>query len=481
MPYRNAPSVVPSGRAPWELGEEDEWRAYAGLIWGELRRGSDNTQHRIWIPNAEHRAWVHRHGRTMAASSFESNAEYIENHARGSGGWPEVFDRRRALVRSYYGRPALSSAPAPEPPPPPPLILSDEERVARFPAAPGAHEGCECALCEMARRRAPQIVPRTPAQERYRAEYARSGRTFGVEIECLVPVPEIGTKAYDVVQINGWDRWIADSIRAGASVNCQRGNFNRDTMSWGVKHDGSLRQDDGRKRSPNGDFLVEVVSPPLRGEEGIRDMKAVLRKLVRMNAKVNVSCGFHLHVGAQDLIVEEVANVYSHFLRYERFFDLILPLSRRSNIYAYSLRNAICGGSLDPNSDHAAQHAILAMRKAKTSEEVRNLVTQHGGTDGHWAKLASYGARGSLSRYGTMEFRQHSGTVNETKAENWVRLCMAFFEKAYQKPADPFLRKTLSPGMEMARFFATFQPPRSVRAFYRERHAKLYADPHNDD
>jgi hypothetical protein len=34
----------------------------------------------------------------------------------------------------------------------------------------------------------------------------------------------------------------------------------------------------------------------------------------------------------------------------------------------------------------------------------------------------------SLERHGTIEFRQHSGTVDAEKAVNWVRLCTAFIE-----------------------------------------------------
>lgn len=457
----------PPEAATWDMAEREEYSRVALEVWQDIRSGNMTDAAVAWIPYRSHREWFGPR-QTLTSQQVLENSWQVEAHERGQPGWPTTLQNRRQLLRVAPSAPAAPTIP-----------LTNEERITRFPAAAGAFEGCECNVCETARRRVPRVVARTSRQEAHRAEYQESGRTFGVEIECLVPVPQPGTSAHEAVSVNGWDRWLADSIRAGSGVNCRRGNFDRDTRSWGVKHDGSLRQNDGRKRSPNGDFLVEIVSPPLRGEAGIASVKSVMRKLVRMDAQVNVSCGFHLHVGAQDLTVEEVANVYSHFVRYERFFDLILPVSRRTNAYAHSVTNAITNGYV--NGDQGAQHAILAVRNAKTAQDIERLLTMQGQLDSHWPKLASYGGRGSMQKYGTMEFRQHSGTVNETKAENWIRLCLAFFEKAYTKPANPFLRKTLSPGMEMASFFATFQPPRSVRAFYRERHAKLYADPTNDD
>ena len=55
-------------------------------------------------------------------------------------------------------------------------------------------------------------------------------------------------------------------------------------------HDGSLRAGRGRK-------AVEIVSPVLKGADGVRQVLAVVRELNARGATVNKTCGLHVHVG----------------------------------------------------------------------------------------------------------------------------------------------------------------------------------------
>jgi hypothetical protein len=94
--------------------------------------------------------------------------------------------------------------------------------------------------------------------------------TFGVEIECLIPVanaPECGHYHHG--------RQIAD-LPAG----------------WNAQRDGSIRA--GR-----GYVGVEVVSGILQGADGVGQVKAVCEWLKRIGARVNKSTGLHIHVGVE--------------------------------------------------------------------------------------------------------------------------------------------------------------------------------------
>src|SRR5262245_48018434 len=94
--------------------------------------------------------------------------------------------------------------------------------------------------------------------------------TFGVEIECLVPV----------------------------AANVQAGSYHHGVQvpdlpdGWNAQHDGSLHGGRGRRG-------IEIVSPVLKGADGFRQVKAVCEWLRRIGATVNRSTGFHVHVGVE--------------------------------------------------------------------------------------------------------------------------------------------------------------------------------------
>ena len=85
--------------------------------------------------------------------------------------------------------------------------------------------------------------------------------TFGIEIECYAPG----------VQVGGY--------HAGRSIP----GF---PAGWNAQADGSL-----------GSGGTEIVSPVLKGRDGINQVQAVCEKLNSLNAKVDGRCGFHVHIG----------------------------------------------------------------------------------------------------------------------------------------------------------------------------------------
>lgn len=98
--------------------------------------------------------------------------------------------------------------------------------------------------------------------------------TYGVEIECYIPM----------------DAWIGSGWTVGAY---HVGNRVPGFPGWTAQRDGSL----GSAPSDGPYCAVEIVSPILRGQNGLDQIKAVCAKLNEMGAKVNRSTGFHVHVG----------------------------------------------------------------------------------------------------------------------------------------------------------------------------------------
>lgn len=211
-------------------------------------------------------------------------------------------------------------------------------------------------------------------------------RKFGIEIE-----------AYGV------DMYVVASALTAAGIPTVVEGYNHVTRShWKVVSDASLRG------LPN---AFELVSPVLEGQAGLDAVATVGMTLTALGAKVNTSTGFHTHVDARDLSVKQVGNVVKMFAKYETCFDGLLPASRRNNRFCESL---IAGRSV--------ADVFAACDRAATLYDLRGLVNG-------WSRYKKLNLE-SLERHGTVEFRQHSGTVDPVKMVQWVKLVVGFVAEA---------------------------------------------------
>ncbi|QHL87431.1 amidoligase enzyme [Nibribacter ruber] len=204
-------------------------------------------------------------------------------------------------------------------------------------------------------------------------------RTFGVEIE-----------AYGV----SMTRLKAELAAAGISIEIE--GYNHTTRNhWKLVTDASV----------SGQEAFELVSPVLQGEAGIEELKKVCQVLKRCNAKVNKSCGMHIHFGAADFGLAQWKNLFKNYLNYEGLIDSFMPVSRRGS------NNMYCKSLLNRFSSKAA--AYTAIEGCTTLEKIAEKVNGQS----RYSKLNVE----SFFRHGTVEFRQHSGTIEFEKVENWVR------------------------------------------------------------
>lgn len=210
--------------------------------------------------------------------------------------------------------------------------------------------------------------------------------TFGVEIECILP------RGVQYAQVQ-------DALRA-AGVEATAEMYNHALRShWKIVSDGSLHARNG--------YGCEVVSPPLRGEDGFAQLVKVCQVLVALRAKVNRSCGFHVHVGAASQHVPFFRNLVKLYASSQAAIDTFLSPSRRG------YQNGYC---------RPVEYNEAALDRATTVTEVARASGQTaGGRDGsRYRKLNLQ----SFWQHGTVEFRHHQGTVEGAKAANWVRLVL---------------------------------------------------------
>lgn len=176
-------------------------------------------------------------------------------------------------------------------------------------------------------------------------------RSVGIEIECFMPRNADMTLLYPVAQY----------------VN--------------VGSDGSIRPDGNNMAGVE----FRVCAPAYKMEEVITTLCKILKT---MGAKVNSSCGLHVHLDQRNRTPEDVKQTFANFIRAQNLLFEVVPSSRREN----------------------------------------NFCKKHRGTD---FEQATRGQRykainaSAFRKHRTIEIRLFNGTVNATKIINWVKTLWA--------------------------------------------------------
>lgn len=209
-------------------------------------------------------------------------------------------------------------------------------------------------------------------------------RKFGVELELV-----------------GITREQAATALTGVGITVREEGYNHETRGhWKIVSDASVR----------GGF--ELVSPVLRGEAGLEEARKAATALDDMGATANRSCGYHVHLDAAGLTASDIRAIVTRYADHESEIDAFMPPSRRGN------ENTYCG-SIRP----------LAMsERFQRAGTIRDLVNAQGGRY-FKVNLQSY------YTHGTIEFRQHSGTINAAKVTNWILFLQQFTETC-RRPAS---------------------------------------------
>lgn len=165
----------------------------------------------------------------------------------------------------------------------------------------------------------------------------------------------------------------------------------------------------------------ELVSPPLKGREGLRQLELALEALNELGAKVDKKCGLHVHHDINEYNAKQIANIYASYIKYESVIDTFMPKSRRAN------ENHFC----QTLSLYTSKEAMLD--RLKDVKELSDLTRIY---SSRYVKLNCH----SYIKYGTIEFRQHAGTISYEKVYNWILLTQQIVENGktnVQKKYNP--------------------------------------------
>ncbi len=209
----------------------------------------------------------------------------------------------------------------------------------------------------------------------------------------------------------------------------------------------------------------ELVSPVLFGADGLEQIKKLLAALRTVGARVDKSCGFHVHHSAADLDVDDVMSLLVFNITFDKVLDGFHPVSRRNNQFCYCEDDR-------PNRELASN-----MKSTKLEYLKRELFDRSFGLNVN--RVRRYRKLNILpfSTYGTVEFRQHAGTLNFEKAENWIIFTQLMVNKAKTGiKLTPRAKVSIGELYRALRMGLGNEKIRSIAKYYIRRTAELKID-----
>lgn len=161
--------------------------------------------------------------------------------------------------------------------------------------------------------------------------------------------------------------------------------------------DGSIRADPDKDLKPDNvkTFGVEFRILIKRSDMESRVVRALEAISSKCGAKVNRSCGLHVHFDMRDKNPDQFTRIHKHVKTWLSFLKEIVPASRRENKY--------CNFS------------------------------ENGGGNPHWEAVSSQ----SYRNHRTLEIRLHSSTLNPIKVIRWIHLIETIMATPFTPPGKP--------------------------------------------
>lgn len=229
-----------------------------------------------------------------------------------------------------------------------------------------------------------------------------TGLTRGQAAQALANY--FGTEPYYVG--GGYDKW---SVK------------DPDGKVWSIMSDSSIvtemKTESGYMHTSNIEYRVEMVTPKLTYAELPR-LQECVRQVRHAGAKVNHSCGIHVHVDASSHTPQTLRNIVNIMASKE---DLIYKTLQ-----------------VQVSREHYCQKADtrfleeLNHKRPKTMNEVEQMwYNGYGGRYIHYDDSRYHGLNlHSVFSKGTIEFRMFNSTLHAGEVKSYIQLCLAISHQA---------------------------------------------------
>lgn len=193
----------------------------------------------------------------------------------------------------------------------------------------------------------------------------------------------------------------------------------RDAQSrqWKIMRDSSITRETASGRGAGDSYSVELVSPICQYED-IATIQEIIRKLREAGAKVNSSCGIHVHVDAASHTPKTLRNIVNIMASKEDLLYKALQIKVARERYC---RKA------DTQFLDSVNH-----RRPQTMAALESL--WYDGRDGrhmHYDHTRYHGLNlHSVFNKGTIEFRLFNSTLHAGAVKAYIQLCLAISHQA---------------------------------------------------
>lgn len=241
--------------------------------------------------------------------------------------------------------------------------------------------------------------------------------------------------------------------------------YSKSLERWTVGRDSTIQQ-----LSP-----IELISPPLTLKE-LKQVEAVSWTMTQVGLKTDNSCGLHIHWNVSDYSGRSLVNLLRLYAKYEKVLDLLFHPSRREDRNQHC-RSLIKGKSLDWIYRLNKPFYYRAYQIAKEFETTQHLspVTSEPSARHHKINICA------VNKYGTVEFRQHHGSLDFEEIKHWILFSQQLVLRAKDATIGEgaatwdSLIKTL--GLSEKQLEESIDLPekdclRETRDFYRERYKR---------
>ncbi len=232
---------------------------------------------------------------------------------------------------------------------------------------------------------------------------------FGIEIE-MTGI----TRAAAAAVIAGYFHTTAAHVGGFYDAYAVRDDQGR---QWKVVSDSSIHAETRRGASRNGDYRVEFVSPICRYED-IEPLQEIIRKLRAAGAKVNPSCGIHIHVDASTHNVKTLRNIVNIMASKEDLLYKTLKVDVARENYCKKADTTF----LDRLND----------KRPGTMDELETLwYNGRSGRNDHYDNTRYHALNlHSVFSKGTIEFRLFNSTLHAGEVKAYIQLCLAISHQA---------------------------------------------------
>jgi len=261
----------------------------------------------------------------------------------------------------------------------------------------------------------PKPLTQQYKESTYPFENFKSGQWIGVEIECILPIPE------SILNDDELDQYSDEYFESCRSW--LRNVFSKKDCNFvEVKYDGSLQ------RENDSQFTAEITFCFPKTEHYYR-LNKVLSILNELGATVNKSCGLHIHLDMRGYSEATIEQYGTRLINSLPVLKKLVPKSRWATDDTYCQINSKF--TWQPDDRYFAVNML------------------------------------AYEELGTIEVRLHSGTTNFLKIKNWIELLNHI--KSYNGVNSDKLTKNRIRSNPVIWFFENIDLPKDLQRFYLQR------------